>query len=97
MADTEEKHRIAVVSACMNRDGTPALALTEVEITAEEAENGIHYYLVEGELLEAGYEEPFVHFDQGEGPPFLHPTVRQYLGLPPADTDPIPSTHAEKP
>jgi hypothetical protein len=96
MADTEEKRRIAVVSACMNRDGTPAFALTEVEVTGEEAVNGIHYYLVEAELLEAGYEEPFVHFDAGEAPPFLHPAVRQHLGLPPAHTDPIPSTPSEK-
>jgi hypothetical protein len=96
MVDTEDKHRIAVVSASMNRDGTPALALTEVAVTAEEAENGIHYYLVEAELLEAGYEEPFVHFDRGEAPPFLHPAVRQYLGLPPAGTEPIPVTSLEK-
>jgi hypothetical protein len=46
MPSTGDKYRIAVVSACMNQDGTPALALTEVEVTAEEAENGIHYYLV---------------------------------------------------
>jgi hypothetical protein len=29
-------------------------------------------------------EEPFVHFDEGESPDFLHAAVRQYLDLPPA-------------
>ena len=33
---------------------------------------------------EEGYDEPFVHFDACESPPFLHPAVRQYLGRQPA-------------
>jgi hypothetical protein len=33
--------------------------------------------------LQAGYEEPFVHFPVNESPPFLHPVVREYLGLAP--------------
>jgi hypothetical protein len=77
-----EKRTIAIVSACMKRDGQPDLVLNEVAVTQEEAENGIHYYLVEAQLLEAGYEEPFVHFAQDESPSFLHPAVRNHLGLP---------------
>ena len=46
----------------------------------EQIDNGIHYYLAEAELLENGFEEPFVHFDENESPPFLHPAVRDYLG-----------------
>jgi hypothetical protein len=84
MSHWKGKRPLAIVSACMNADGTPALALNQVEVTQEEAENGIHYYLVEADLLQAGYEEPFVHFGELEGPPFLHAAVRAYLGLPPA-------------
>ena len=81
MPGLSEKRSISVVSACMNADGTPAFAVTEVSVTQEEAENGIHYYLAEAQLLEAGYEEPFVHFDQDEAPAFLHAAVREYLAL----------------
>lgn len=83
-----EKRPIAIVSACMRSDGTPTFAYQVVEVTPEEADNGIHYYLAEAELLEDGYEEPFVHFDAQEAPPFLHEAVRQYLGLPAAVAEP---------
>jgi hypothetical protein len=95
MPNWEGKRTIAVVSACMNADGTPDFALNHVEVTLDEAENGIHYYLVEAELFEAGYEEPFVHFDADESPAFLHAAVRQYLGLPTTDTEPIPLVTTE--
>lgn len=77
----EGKCPIAIVSACMTRLGLPTFVLSEIEVTQDEAENGIHFYLAEAELLESGYEEPFVHFDEVEAPPFLHPAVRQHLGL----------------
>jgi hypothetical protein len=51
-----------------------------VEVTPQEFENGIHCYLAEADLLEAGYEEPFVHYDDADRPPFLLPAVRRYLG-----------------
>lgn len=89
MPNWEGKRTIPVVSACMNAEGTPDFALNHVEVTQDEAENGIHYYLAEAELFEKGYEEPFVHFDIDEAPDFLHPAVRQYLGLPIIDTEPI--------
>src|SRR5438093_6109572 len=91
MSQWEGSRRIAVVSACMKADGTPNFVLNEVEVTQEEAENGIHYYLVEAELLEDGYEEPFVHFDSDEAPDFLHPAVRKHLGLSPDHTITNPS------
>ena len=81
MSAWSEKRTISIVSACMRVDGTPHLALTEVNVTQEEAENGIHYFLTEAELLDAGYEEPFVHFDDSEAPPFLLAAVMQYLGI----------------
>jgi hypothetical protein len=75
----EKKHPVTVVTACLRADGYPDFAVTRVEVTHEEAENGIHYYLVEAELLEAGYEEPFVHFSEEEAPAFLLPAVQQHL------------------
>ena len=75
---------MAIVTACMARDGVPTFALTEVAVTAEEAANGVHFYLAEAQLLTDGYEEPFVHFGPDEAPPFLHAAVRQHLGLAPA-------------
>jgi hypothetical protein len=71
---------IAIVTACMTRDGLPCFVLTEVAATPEQIGDGIHYYFAEAELLEAGYEEPFVHFDEMEAPPFLHPAVRREQG-----------------
>ncbi len=97
MSTWEGKRTIAVVSACMNASGTPDFALNHVEVTQEKAENGIHYYLAEAELFEKGYEEPFVHFDADESPDFLHPAVRQYLGLLPHDSHPATLTDSQQP
>jgi hypothetical protein len=69
----------AIVTACLTQSGKPTFALAEVEVTEEGAENGVHYYLVEAELLQHGYEEPFVHFDGTESPAFLHAAVRDML------------------
>lgn len=83
MSPVTGKQRITVVTACMNAAGMPDFAINEVEVAAEEIDEGIHLSSVEANLLEAGYEEPFVHFPQDESPSFLHPAVRQYLGMPP--------------
>jgi hypothetical protein len=72
---------LSIATACMNADGCPDFALTTVTATPEQLANGYHYCLAEEQLLARGYEEPFVHFDADEGPAFLHPAVRQYLGL----------------
>ena len=79
MSQEADKRTIAIVTACMRRDGLPDFALNHVEVTQEQLENGIHYYLVEAILLESGFEEPFTHFDETEAPSFLHPAVREYL------------------
>ena len=76
-----DKRKTAVVTACMRQDGRPTFVRTEVEVTPEEAENGVHYYLVEGELMDAGYEEPFVHFAEDEAPAFLFPAIEQSPGI----------------
>ena len=82
MSLLQAKRRLTSVTACMRADGTPAFALTDVEVTPEERANGVHYYLAEADLLEGGYEEPFVHFDPAEAPPFLLPAVRRHLSRP---------------
>ena len=87
MSPSEGKRTIAVVSACMTAAGLPNFALNEVDVTPEEAENGIHYYLAEAQLLQDGYQEPFVHFVAMESPAFLHPAVREYLGLSPVASE----------
>ena len=89
MPQDQEKRSITVVSAYRTAAGTPAFALNTVEVTQKEIENGIHFYLVEGQLLEEGRQEPFVHFDEEESPAFLIPSVRQHLGLFPVTDSPI--------
>jgi hypothetical protein len=82
--DKQRARRVTVVTACMRSDGLPHFAVTDVEVTSEQIENGIHYYFAEAELLQNGYEEPFVHFADDERPPFLLPAVQQHIrdGLP---------------
>jgi len=58
----EAKQPITIVTACMQVDGFSTFAITEVEVTAEERAEGVHYYLAQTQLLERGYEEPFVYF-----------------------------------
>jgi hypothetical protein len=81
MQTWQGRRSLSVVTACMAADGKPTFALTEVTVTQDEYENGIHYYVTEGELLERGLEEPFVHYDELESPCFLHAAVREFLGL----------------
>ena len=75
------KRTIAIVTACTSSDGTPTFAFNEVEATQDQIDNGIHFYLAEADLLLAGYEGHFIHFDEDEAPSFLHPAVRQFLGI----------------
>lgn len=96
MTSWEGKRPVTIVSACMTANGRPAFGINEVVVTHEEAENGIHLYLAEAELLEAGFEEPFVHFDDFERPAFLLPAIEQYLGLAPVLTESIPVVRSEE-
>ena len=84
MPDWIGKRTVVVVTACMNADGTPDFALNEVEVSQEEYENGVHYLLADDRVADAGYDEPYVHFDEFEMPAFLHPAVRRHLNLPDA-------------
>jgi hypothetical protein len=75
----EGKRRIAVISACLNSQGSPEFVLNEVDVTHEEFENGIHFVLVEDLLDDAAYEEPYFHFDELEAPAFLMEGVKQQV------------------
>jgi hypothetical protein len=85
-----------IVTACLRADGTPTFAVTEVTVTAEQRENGVHYYLAEADLLLAGYEEPFVNFDDSERPAFLLPAVQEYLGQAPDDASLATFVHSKE-
>jgi hypothetical protein len=82
------KGPVSIVSACMRADGLPDFALTEVEVTPAEYDDGVHYGLADEALAARGYDEPYVHFAEPEAPAFLLPAVRQYLGLHERDTVP---------
>jgi hypothetical protein len=88
MSQSPPKKRIAIVTACTRADGLPDFAITNVEVTQEEYENGVHFDLAEQLLAEQDYEKPFVHFDQYDAPDFLLPAVREYLGTPQTQTNP---------
>lgn len=79
MSAWDGKRSITVITACMNANGAPDFASTEVEVSHEEYENGVHYDLVDDSLSDRGYDEPYTHFDEGEAPAFLIPAVREYL------------------
>jgi hypothetical protein len=82
MAHRNRPFRITVVTACRNGAGSPDFALTEVRVTPAEYADGVHYDRAEERLAAAGYEAPWVHFDDREAPRFLIPAVKQYLNLP---------------
>jgi hypothetical protein len=84
MSAWASKRTLTVVTACLNAGGTPDFAVTEVAVTHAEYANGVHCDLAEQRLVAAGYEEPFLHFDELDGREFLVPAVRLYLGA--ADT-----------
>ena len=78
MNSGSEERMIVIVTACMQTDGLPTFVVTNIEATEEDVHNGIHYARAEAQLLEGGYEEPFVHFADQETPAFLA-AVRPFL------------------
>ena len=68
---------VTIISTCMRPEGTPCFVRNEVEVTADERANGIHYLQAEARLVREGYEEPWVHFDQWKAPFFLIPALKQ--------------------
>jgi hypothetical protein len=52
------KRTLTVITACMRSDGLPDFALTQVEVTHDEYENGAHYDLTDTALRDRGYQEP---------------------------------------
>jgi hypothetical protein len=93
MAPWHGPRTLTVVTACLNPAGFPDFALSEVEVTYEQYADGVHCDRVEQRLVADGYEEPFLHFDKREAPPFLLPAVRHYLGHGPFN----PTSNKEEP
>jgi hypothetical protein len=75
------RRTLSVVTACLNAASVPDLVLTEVEVTHAEYADGVHCERVEDRLVAAGYEEPFLHFDEGPAARLLVPLVRPYRTL----------------
>lgn len=71
MPQENGKSPLPIVTACMRADGRPTFAYQIIEVTSQEADNGVQYYLAEAQLLEEGYEEPFVHFSATNHLPFF--------------------------
>ena len=82
MSPWSGRRPVAVVTACTSAAGLPDFALTRVDVTHPEYEGGVHLDLVAQRLTEAGYQGPFIHFDEADGPAFLFPAVKRYLGRP---------------
>lgn len=57
---------ILIAVACRNASGMADMPVFPVETTAEEYELGIHYDRAEALAEDAGYEPPFVCFDDAE-------------------------------
>lgn len=70
---------VTVITACTTADGSPGFGLTEVLVTFDEYNDGLHYEITEGLLRDRDYEPPFVHFDQFEIPDFLEKGVREWI------------------
>lgn len=64
--------RIAV--ACRNASGMADMPIFTVTITDEEYDLGIHYEKAEASAVDAGYEKPFVCFDDAEQDAILSAT-----------------------
>ena len=75
------KKKLRVVTACLNASGMPDLTLHEVEVSYDEYTDGVSCDLVEERLREQGFDEPFLHFDEHDAPPFLVPAVQHYLSV----------------
>jgi hypothetical protein len=89
MIPVEGTTKTTIITACMRSDGSPTFVRTEVEVTPEERDNGVHYYLAEAQLIEAGYEEPYVHFDDRETPAFLAAAITESTAASMTVPDPI--------
>jgi hypothetical protein len=58
--------KIEVIVACYSSQGIPGLVLTDYDGTESDVNNGDHYEIAQGNVIEAGYHGPFVCFDEGD-------------------------------
>jgi len=62
--------QIKVVTACQGCNG-PMFTACIVECTQAQYEDGQHYEAVESQHEGEGFDGPFVHFDENDGPAWL--------------------------
>ena len=60
-----------VAVACINANGMADVFVTEIQVTQENLELGVHYDVASRDAEDAGYEAPFVCFDEAEIPALL--------------------------
>lgn len=57
-----------VAVACRNASGEADLPVFEIKVSQHDYDLGLHYDLAEANAEAAGYERPFVCFDEAEQP-----------------------------
>jgi hypothetical protein len=67
---------IQCVVACRGADGVPTFFACKVKCSQDAYDNGEHYEAAEGLASEMGYEDPFLVYDENDGPEWLHERFR---------------------
>ncbi|NDC55274.1 MAG: hypothetical protein EBZ69_00305 [Alphaproteobacteria bacterium] len=62
---------IKCVVACFNASGEPDFYFCKVDATEQNYNDGEHYEMAEEAAKRAGYEGPYVAFDENDGPAWL--------------------------
>lgn len=75
------KDKIIIVAACKNSSGSPDIAIIAVSATDNEIKNGDHLERAEQKLLDDGYDEPIVMFDEDECPVWLFEGACSQCGI----------------
>lgn len=72
-----EQKKVDVVTACCDADGEPVLVINTVLADENEIALGDHYDRAARLLRNRGYQQPFVHFDEEDGPTWLLEAMRK--------------------
>jgi hypothetical protein len=70
---------VVLIAACRNGDGNPDFAVVVVHCTQDSVRSGLHYDEAALLLEDAGYEEPFVFFDENNAPDWLKANVTRRI------------------
>ena len=72
-----EKKKIDVVTACCDALGKPVLVMNTVMADENEVAACCHFDRAARLLRNRGYQQPFVHFDEEDGPTWLLEAMRK--------------------